>query len=248
MNYNWEMNFSILLTLIIAILGVISNVISWIFKYKDKKKALYETIYFKAIELIEYPIKLRKNIKYKHKNPIIEKIMKRKISDHINEVDTFWTYYSNPTEPELEDFPQDKQVKYSRYITKEFHRYLWGKFDNNAPLSPVFYYGTKECKYNIDSILNVCILNKSKLNTKAKHIMQRVISNPPKVVYEKYNTQVKRDKDYFTYNEPLFDDPYRDLIINIKKEYEKLNKLLVLRAYENVKEKVLRFKYRKVEL
>ncbi len=244
MKYNWEMNFSILLTLILTILSLITHIITRIKNSKERKIDLYEIIYLKAITLINYPIKKRDTFIYYNKNEVIQKIVRRKINDFINEVDTYWSYYNKPISPELEKFTKEKRTKYEHFAEREFNKYLISKNENYNPLSPAFYYDDELCKESLDSIIKQCFIKKSKLPKKLNIIIERVIINPPEIVLEKYKAQLAHDSEYFQHNEVMFDDPYRELVFNIKYEYEKLTTSLINRLYNKIYEVILRAKYR----
>ena len=239
--YEWKIDFTIIFT----ILGVIG---SFIYTYISNKKnsrnaelTVLSEIFADVLYCLESPLRYKKNIiKYHNENKIIEQIVRRKLEEHDYELDLIYRYWKH--EPEIQHLPIDEQQKILKIANDECVRVIEERFAfENMILSPAFYCDVDEVYEKLEHIRKHMSINSFVFGKHIRSSINRVIENDPKVVMEKYKMQLSYDPEYFFYNEPQFNDPYRFFLLLLRRRYD----WLLMTFIEKLKEILNQFWYSK---
>lgn len=241
LDYEWKITFPLLLT-IIGMIG--SYVYAFYLNHRNRRREkiqALENIYSEARYLIDYPVrKNNSDESYHNENEYIEKAVRRKINDFRHEVDNYWSYYNQTFYPDLEELPDSEKQKLIPIIEKEIEEYMNSSMvPDPFVLSPVYYIDDRKVKDSINHICNYTNKHRSSFDKKIQELAEQCLDHPVDEVKKKYAYQLEYDKDYFKYNEPLFLDPYRKLIITIRNTYERYSTGFLLKIIDKTSFKLL---------
>lgn len=230
-------------------LTIIGLIFSFIYTYASNRNnrklnelKVISEIYKQIIYLLSVPINYRKKDLYTNENSIVEAIVRRQINDFDNEVDTYWSYF-NKTYPELNDIPIEERQDILREANDEYERVMDENLSfDGVIISPAFYCDNEDVCNFLRKVVDHLAINSYIFSKPLSNKIIEMNNVDPLQVMEKYKAQIQYDPNYFDVNPVLFDDPYRDVFILIRRRHEWLLMSKYQRLKENYRESIYRMR------
>lgn len=225
--YNWKVDFA----LIMSILSFLFTLLKWYFESNTKKKKsvldAYERVYTDAMFILLHPLNCRKekslNKEYSNFDPELEKSVRDYLNSHFLSR-LFDTVHSN-TPNNIKD--ETEKLKYFKKVYEEAE-----KFENEImneqlkldipSLSPVYYFDNDDIMLRFKNIIECIGKSLSLFSSNVQKFWSDTLTSNPDQVRKDYKLALEVCPNFFIHNSRDFSDPYYDLLVNIKKDYNKL--------------------------
>lgn len=240
--FEWKIDFPLILT----ILSVIGSFFYTFFSNRKNKnlnelKSLAD-IYKNVIQLLKTPGRIRnESFCYTNGDKIVEAIVNRRIKEFDDELDTYWSYY-NKKYPELQDLSEEEQKVILEKVDAEYQKAMDERISfKGLILSPAFYCDQVDVYKQLLDMSSYLATNSFIFCKIIRNQIERIIEIDPREIMSKYKTQLEHDSEYFNHNPVLFEDPYRYMLILLRRRYEWLS----MSFFERLIEKFRQVRYSK---
>lgn len=237
--YEWKIDFPLLIT----IMGVIS---SFIYTYVSNKKSkkinewhILAGIYDDVVFLLSYPLKFqKKNTEYTNANKAVETLVKRKVIEFDLGIYQYSNFYMYDL-PELCDMSKETRNKTIEIANKEFEIFFNQRISlDSLIVSPSYYSDDKEVYEKIVHIRKYVIENSKYITEKIGDLAIKAANIDPKEIMDKYKKQLEYDDKFIQENDDRFKDPYRFLILALRRRHDWLIMSLKDRIKETLRQVV----------
>lgn len=228
------------LAIIIALLSIFGNIYKTLYDHFHKKKIkqidALEKVFGIASELLYYPFKSRKEYikknQYKNINKDIEKAVKFYTTSRWEEL-----YYGTTrifpsyikTDKEREEF-HNTVINEAKALKDSEFKYIYSL--NAYEKSPICYFNKKEYKKKFDELFSFVINHSTSFPKIIIKYATDILYCDHHEIKSNYESALRVCKNYFQHNKMDFEDPYYDLLLNIREMYLILNQSYYERIHD----------------
>ena len=227
--YQWKIDFA----LILSIVALLITSVRWFLEKRTKRHnqilEAYEKVFDDAIFILLFPLKFKKEIVNKKlftdPDPEFEKSVRNYLNSHIlkktfGNIDKFVPVNEITQIDKLEYLQRVQEAAYNfeERISEE-------QFNLNLPdMSPVNYFDNEDISNKFQNIVHVVGKNLSLFSTVVQRHWGNTLNENPVNVRNEYKKCLEVCPDYFTHNPRDFEDPYYDLLQQIRDDYRKMTR------------------------
>jgi len=243
--YQWKVDFAIVFSLIALIISFLRWYLDKRNKRKSKTLEVYEKVFDDAIYILLYPLKHKKELandkEFTHSDPKFEKAVRNYLNSHVLAQLCFNhdEFYSEKIDSFIEK--QKYLSKVAEAANKFRDEVSEIEFDLNIPnMSPIYYMDNEEIKKRIQSITFHVGKNLSIFSEEVQDHWSDTLTTNPKDVRDEYEKALEVCPNYFSHNPRDFNDPFFDLVSQIRDDYRKITR----KKIESISSFIRYYKYR----
>jgi len=227
--YQWKVDFAIILSFV----ALLISIIRWYLDKRNKRKSrvleAYEKVFDDAMYILLYPRKYRRELanqkQFIHPDPIFEKAVRNYLDSHIL---VQLSYDYDEYMPSNINSHTDKQKYLSEVAVaaSKFSKEVSDlEFNLELPnLSPVYYIENEDILKRLQNIINNVGKNLSLFSEMVRDFWSDTLTGNPKDVKNEYEKGLAICPHFFSHNPRDFDDPYFDLVSQIRNDYNKMTR------------------------